>query len=144
MLFELTSIHVVVEKHGGRLPYPVNVARNLAQQSIESNFFLLMDVDFLPSRGAHRWLVDQLEKTKNQDHFWSRLRNSTLFVLPAFERKPLEENGMTTADLVPLDKVGLERGVNDGTVTTFHPYFSLGHMQTRWTGLDCLWAQLVL
>ena len=40
---------------------------------------------------------------------------------------------MTTADLVPLDKVGLERGVNDGTVTTFHPYFSPGHMQTNYS-----------
>ena len=52
LLFELTSIHVVVEKHGGRLPYPVNVARNLAQQSIESNFFLLMDVDFFAIKGG--------------------------------------------------------------------------------------------
>ena len=123
-----TSIHAVLEKHGGTLPYPVNVLRNLAQRSIESNFFLLMDVDFLPSKGAYAYLMQTLQNTEHP--FWDQLRNNTVFVLPAFERFPLLPNGTATADLVPEYKLELKQMLKQQVASTFHPYFPPGHQPT--------------
>ena len=123
-----TSIHAVVEKHNGSLLYPANVLRNLAQRSIESNFFLLVDVDFLPSKGAYQYLMRCLQNTKHP--FWDQLRNNTVFVLPAFERFPLLPNGTVTADLVPKYKLELKQMLQQQVASTFHPYFPPGHQPT--------------
>ena len=137
LLLELTSIHAIVEKHGGRLPYPVNTARNLAQRSIESDFFLLMDGDFLPSAGAYRFLLEKLtsqEEGDSTDSMQRRLREGkTLYVLPAFERKPLTADGTATADLIPNDKEDLIGMCREDTVMAFHPYFVPGHFPTNYT-----------
>jgi hypothetical protein len=123
------SIHVLLEKHEGTLPYPNNVLRNLAQRSIESNYFLLMDVDFIPSPGTYEYLKASLEN----DYFWTRLRNSTVFVLPAFELFSKDEDSFATLDTVPTTKEQLQSLIAKEEAATFHAYFPPGHYPTNYT-----------
>mmetsp|Transcript_21964 Transcript_21964/g.36345 ORF Transcript_21964/g.36345 Transcript_21964/m.36345 type:complete len:450 (+) Transcript_21964:68-1417(+) len=127
--FKYVSIHVLLEKHGGTLPYPNNILRTLAQRSIESNYFLLMDVDFIPSPGAYAYLKNSLEN----DYFWNRLRNNTVFVLPAFERFSKDDDSVATLDMVPNTKRQLQMSMNRGEAATFHAYFPPGHYPTNYT-----------
>lgn len=120
---EYVSVHVLLEKHEGTLPYPNNVLRNLAQRSIESNYFLLMEVDFIPSPGTYEYLKSSLKN----DYFWSRLRNNTVFVLPTFERLRKDDDSSTAAlDTVPTTKDQLRALVANEKAVALHDFFPPG------------------
>jgi hypothetical protein len=123
------SVHVLLEKHGGTLPYPNNVLRNIAQRNIESNYFLLMDVDFIPSPGTYQHLKQSLEN----DLFWTKLRNNTVFVLPAFEVFAKDDDSLATLDMVPTTKKELKQKLDRQEMATFHHYFPPGHYPTNYT-----------
>lgn len=128
-VLKFVSIHVLLEKHGGTLPYPNNVLRNIAQRNIESNYFLLMDVDFIPSPGMYDYLKLSLEN----DAFWIKLRNNTVFVLPAFERFAPTDDSFATLDMVPNTKKELQTLLRKEEAATFHHYFPPGHYPTNFT-----------
>lgn len=61
-----------------RIPYPVNVLRNVALQAVETSHLLVIDVDMIPSPNL---LLDF------QKHFTSIKRSKAVYVLPTFELK---------------------------------------------------------
>ena len=128
-VLKFVSFHVLLEKHGGKLPYPNNVLRNIAQRNIESNYFLLMDVDFIPSPGMYQYLKMNLAN----DYFWNRLRNNTVFVLPAFERFAPSDDSFATLDMVPKTKDELKVLLQKEEAVTFHHYFPPGHYPTNFS-----------
>eukprot|EP00547_Thalassionema_nitzschioides_P012029 CAMPEP_0194262248 /NCGR_PEP_ID=MMETSP0158-20130606/46449_1 /TAXON_ID=33649 /ORGANISM="Thalassionema nitzschioides, Strain L26-B" /LENGTH=401 /DNA_ID=CAMNT_0039002401 /DNA_START=149 /DNA_END=1354 /DNA_ORIENTATION=+ len=124
---QYVSIHALLEKHGGSLPYPNNMLRNIAQKNIESNYFLLMDVDFMPCpSGTYEHFKSHLK----DDFFWTKLRNNTIFVLPAFERFAESNESTVTLDMVPQNKDQLIDLLDQKLASTFHPYFPPGHYPT--------------
>jgi hypothetical protein len=95
-LLRNVSFHFVMEKT--RMAYPHNILRNLAMESIESYYFLALDVDFIPMpEGSHDKLVQNLNTTNSI--FKNKKR--TLFVLPAYELPPKEGEQYTTPDQLP-------------------------------------------
>jgi Glycosyl-transferase for dystroglycan len=132
-VLKFVSIHVLLEKHGGSLPYPNNILRNIAQRNIESSYFLLMDVDFIPSPGMYSYLKKNLEN----DYFWTRLRNNTVFVLPAFELFAAPNEEFASANSVPTSKEELRLKLRQQEAATFHHYFPPGHYPTNFS----LWLQ---
>lgn len=62
--------------HPGR-PYPVNSLRNAAISLSRSDWFLLCDADFVPSKRSYEYLQPLLES-------WSKSTRPAVYVLPAF------------------------------------------------------------
>jgi len=71
-------------KSGLRSPheYPVNILRNIALEEAPTDHIMYVDVDFIPSVGAHSHLVQQLSLMDV-----SMKKEKMVLILPAFERK---------------------------------------------------------
>lgn len=54
--YNLVTIHVLLEKEPVNPDYPINLMRNLALFNIETEMFLLIDVDFATSSTAYDYL----------------------------------------------------------------------------------------
>eukprot|EP00980_Cylindrotheca_fusiformis_P007231 scaffold1525_cov142-Cylindrotheca_fusiformis.AAC.31 len=93
-----TSIHLVLERTS-ELPYPFNMLRKLAMESIESDYFLALDVDFVPfPLNCHDQLLSTLSRISILN------KEKTLFILPAFSVFPRKKEQYATADMFPLSK----------------------------------------
>jgi hypothetical protein len=68
--------HVV---HREGLFYPINYLRNIALNSVNTEYIFLVDVDFLPSNQLYQVLREKIIK------FMINQRNKRCFVIPAFE-----------------------------------------------------------
>jgi hypothetical protein len=63
--------------------YPHNILRNLALDHVPSDYFLALDVDFIPNADCFPQLQRMLQSDPT---IQAQLLKKTLFVLPAFER----------------------------------------------------------
>ena len=92
-LFKRVVAQLVVDKRpkgdyknnsGLRSPheYPVNILRNIALEEAPTDHIMYIDVDFIPSVGAHSHLVQQLSLMDV-----SMKKEKMALILPAFERK---------------------------------------------------------
>lgn len=79
-LLQQVSFHFVLEKTD--LAYPHNILRNVAVETVECDYFLAIDVDFIPMpKGKCHSHIQNLIKDKYSGFTSDRQR---LFVLPAF------------------------------------------------------------
>ena len=120
------SIHVYMEQQPNTQGYPINIARNIALDHIDSDYFLANDIDFIPDPAAFSILSAANKQELKQRVFW---------VLPAFERFLSKENKEALVDdvaLIPKDKSTLLKMVKEEVLEPFHPYTS-GHRPTNIT-----------
>ena len=111
------DIHVMYEPHGEA--YPMNILRNIAMNHALTDFVLVLDADFVPSRGLHATLLND---TKSLE----RLRSRTLMVLPAFEYRQ-------GSDTDPLDKKEVIEMAQLEELGQFHGYYPPGHRATNYS-----------
>lgn len=76
-----TDIHILLESI--EADYPHNLLREMALRSIESEYFLAMDVDFVTTPDAYS---DLHQLIRRDDNLRAALHNRTWMVLPAFDR----------------------------------------------------------
>lgn len=77
-----TNVHFVVyDGHQDGYHYPTNILRNIAISQVITEFYILLDVDFIISSTAYKNLMnnpEELELTRTQ---------KTVLILPAFKSK---------------------------------------------------------
>eukprot|EP00980_Cylindrotheca_fusiformis_P001614 scaffold363_cov56-Cylindrotheca_fusiformis.AAC.33 len=98
LLLDETSFHIIMEKTTDLL-YPHNILRQVAMESIESNYFVAMDVDLIPfPKNCHDHLVQAVSRIDPLPH-------NIFLVFPSFAllpRRPTED--YATADMLPESK----------------------------------------
>lgn len=100
-LLHNVSFHVIMEKT--EMAYPHNILRNVAIETIVSDYFVAMDVDFIPMPfGCHGRLLLVL-KTKPS---FSEKRQR-LFVLPAFQLHPSQNETHASPKRLPSSNAEL-------------------------------------
>ncbi|XP_026483257.1 beta-1,4-glucuronyltransferase 1-like [Vanessa tameamea] len=95
------------------LDYPINVGRNIARNASRTNYFIVSDIELVPSDGlAPKFLtmVRKLMGDKKRDE--GRIFSKTVFVVPLFE----VERGVE----IPRDKDTLVRLINENRAKYFH------------------------
>lgn len=101
-------------------PYPHNILRNLAMDECESDFFVAIDIDFIPGPLD---CYTSLQKTLNANNRMIARAMKTLkmiYVLPAFELlAPTGEKSAVPAQL-PSSKQQLRRQVDANLTEPFH------------------------
>ena len=98
-----------------KLPYPVNVARNVAREMAPTHYVLASDIELYPNPNL---IPNFLEMIRRNDSQLQR-PNPKLFVLPIFE---VEAN--VTA--LPYDKTELQQMLNKSIAIPFHKYVCSG------------------
>jgi hypothetical protein len=125
-----TQIHVVLEKT--KLQYPHNVMRNLVMDHLQSDYFVALDADFVTNPNAHDSILKLIQTSKNVRR---RLHSKYVFVLPAFEKYPLDNQTSPTEDMLPRTKEELIQMEKNKTLSIFHnlntPYSFRGHRPTN-------------
>lgn len=107
------SFHLVLEKPA-KLPYPVNLLRQVAMETIESDYFLAMDVDHIPLPiDCHSKLAATFSRANYVD------KKKTLFVLPAFSVFPEKNETHATEDMLPQSKSEVVRLVKEDRMQPF-------------------------
>lgn len=147
------TLHALLERPGPDVDYPHNLLRNLALQYVETEYFVLLDVDFMPSQDAHNYLYDFLSR-KARDVPGGNY--NTLYVLPAFDlfgnqkktegapgfiprnkekllKLEKEKKGAPGFNDIPRNKQDLLKLVGDGRAQIFHEYHRRGHGATNYT-----------
>jgi hypothetical protein len=104
------SIHVMFE-YPRQSGYPHNHLRHLAMQNIGSDYFVALDVDFIPKENTYSELVSLL---RSNEALRKELHNRRIFVLPAFEIFPRKNETISTRDLLPTSKTNLKEMNRDG------------------------------
>eukprot|EP00980_Cylindrotheca_fusiformis_P015267 scaffold4247_cov66-Cylindrotheca_fusiformis.AAC.8 len=116
-----TSFHVVIEKNTSRW-YPHNVLRNVAMDAAESDYVLLLDVDYIPfPRGCHDRLIHAMQRNP-----LILERKRTLFILPAFQLLPPVNATHATEEMLPASKAEILGLIKDGKMRPFHVKVSYG------------------
>jgi hypothetical protein len=115
------SIHVMLEYPRQRT-YPHNQLRNLAMQNLGSDYFVALDVDFIPKNNTYSGLVSLL---RSNEAVRKELHNRRLFVLPAFAIFPRKNLTLATPDLLPTSKTNLKEMLLKGLAGGF----ALGHFR---------------
>lgn len=125
--------HVVLERGSSsandRRPwYPHNILRNVALETVESDYFVALDVDFMPSPNSH----DRLRRYLQEDLPFRRdLRyHKRMFVLPAFELTPRPGEEYATEDMLPMNKSQVIQMVQDDKLFPFRKSGHVGHAFT--------------
>ncbi len=126
------TFHVVLEH--GLSPnylkhwYPHNILRNVALENIESDYFVALDVDFIPSPYAHDQLLQYLQGNMQ---FREDLRShKRMFVLPAFELLPRDGEEYATKDMLPVTKGQVIKMVDEQKLFPFRKSGRVGHALT--------------
>ena len=114
-LLHKTNIHVMFEIT--RRLYPANVLRNLAMDNSESDYFLALDCDLIPSsEDAHKGLYDLLHSHSKMREL---IRSKAQFVLPAFDIEIPSNLAHVTEDLLPTSKQEVIDRVESGGMVEF-------------------------
>jgi hypothetical protein len=130
------SFHLVMEKTD--MQYPHNILRNVAMETIETEYFLAMDVDLIPMpEGCHDGILEIIRKNA------TRAKNSgnkkTLFVLPAFSLFPKENQTHAFEEMLPKTKNKVIQKANNREMSQFWlRLFPPGHASTdydKWYNL---------
>jgi glycosyltransferase-like protein LARGE len=122
-----TQIHIVLEKTKLN-SYPHNVMRNLVMDQLQSDYFVALDADLVTNPNAHDSFLKLIQTNKKVRR---RLHSKYLFVLPAFEKFPLENQTSPTEDMLPRTKEELIQMDKNKTLSLFHPNFPRGHKPTN-------------
>eukprot|EP00980_Cylindrotheca_fusiformis_P001615 scaffold363_cov56-Cylindrotheca_fusiformis.AAC.34 len=125
------SFHIVMEKTS-KLQYPFNTLRQVALDGVESDYFLAMDVDFIPlPENCHGNLTETLSKIKVPNN--NNNKNNHLFVLPAFSIFPLPNETHARPEMVPSTKREAKKMIHRNQMKQFHKYsFPRGHGPTQY------------
>lgn len=128
---DMVTLHLLFEKDPIDLEYPINTLRNLALFNIETEYFFILDADFMTSVNAHDYLYDFL--------LHNRLRNdterfSTLYVLPAFDvfDNDVPQNRKELMHMMIRQRKGDNKRRRQRKVTMFHDYYKLGHRASEY------------
>jgi hypothetical protein len=128
---DMVTLHLLLEKDPIDLEYPINTLRNLALFNIETEYFFILDADFMTSVNAHDYLYDFLlhNKLRNDTE-----RFSTLYVLPAFEvfDNDVPQNRKELMHMMMGQRNGDNKRRRQRKVTMFHDYYKLGHRATEY------------
>jgi hypothetical protein len=138
VLFKRTIVQLVIdERPKGRSPheYPVNIMRNIAMDSAPTDHIIYIDVDFIPSVGAHSHLVKQFSLMVA-----STSKKKMALIVPAFERKLSkyeDESSSIESFLLPPQKSDLLHLItsmgSNNTIVPFHmESFPAGHGPTEY------------
>lgn len=101
------------------LGYPHNILRNLAMENCGSNYFVALDVDFIPSpRNAYSRLLATLWANNGTVARYMQ-QERRVMVLPAFEVFARKGETIATADQLPTNKSMLEEMVNSKQAQSF-------------------------
>ncbi|XP_041969801.1 uncharacterized protein LOC121726477 [Aricia agestis] len=95
------------------MKYPINVGRNVARMASRTNYFVVSDIELVPSDGlATKFLtmVRKLMGDKKRDG--GRIFVKTVFVVPLFE--------VERGEAIPRDKDTLVRMVSENRAKYFH------------------------
>ncbi|XP_065336010.1 beta-1,4-glucuronyltransferase 1-like [Cloeon dipterum] len=90
-----------------RVPYPVNLARNVARRAVQTEFVFVVDVDMLPSAKLREMFLAFAAQAKLFDK--SQRDDKTVYVVPAFEAKEGTEAPSTKKQLLQMAKEGFIR-----------------------------------
>ena len=135
---DLVTIHVLLERPSEEMLanpskyYPANALRNLALFNIETEHFMILDVDFQTSQNAHDYLYNFFLYNTSTKRF------NTLYVLPAFEvdvlgiSEPNTSKGYTAAEKVPATKEELLSTWEEKSARVFHHFHRRGHQSTKY------------
>ncbi|XP_059056879.1 uncharacterized protein LOC131850602 [Achroia grisella] len=109
----LESFNILTFRRLNNVIYPINVGRNVARNASRTNYFIVSDIEMVPSDGlAPKFLtmVRKLmgDKKRNEGCIFAK----TIFVVPLFEVEKGEE--------IPRDKDTLVRMVAANRATYFH------------------------
>jgi glycosyltransferase-like protein LARGE len=129
---ELVTLHVMLEKPSPEFGYPINRMRNLALKNIDTQYFFIVDVDFMPRASAHRKLLKFFSTKSNAEESVKKL-----YVLPAFEvfGEGSDRNiaSVTSLEDVPNNKTQLLAMLAAKKIEPFHmDYHSAGHGRTNY------------
>ena len=142
-LFKRTVVQLVIDerpkedtdKSNGPSPneYPVNILRNYAVDGAPTKHIMYIDVDFIPSVGAHSHLLKQFSLMDTSE-------KKMALILPAFERnlsKDEDESSAIESFLLPPQKSDLLPHVtgsgSDNIIAPFHVRnFPEGHGPTEY------------
>eukprot|EP00980_Cylindrotheca_fusiformis_P013386 scaffold3410_cov141-Cylindrotheca_fusiformis.AAC.29 len=126
-ILQETSFHLVMEKTT-ELPYPYNILRKVAMESIESDYFVAMDVDLIPLPGdCYSKLMAAYSRIDIPN------KQKTLFVLPAFSLYASARSKTANAEWLPLTKAGVIQKVKKKRMGQFWGKdFAAGHFPTQY------------
>ena len=131
---DLVTIHVLLERPSEEMLanpaqyYPANALRNLALFNIETEHFMILDVDFQTSQNAHDYLYNFFLYNKSEQRF------TTLHVLPAFEVNAQDKGGGSQhfeVENVPSTKEELVSKYKNNKARVFHHFHRRGHQATN-------------
>lgn len=110
-------------RHQNKLPYPVNVCRNVARHAASTEFVLVSDVELMPSENLASKFLKMTEKNFINSHFRFP---SKVFVIPVFEIESYESIPRSKSDMIQL--------IQEEKAVYFHRYVC-SHCQ-RFPGLE--------
>jgi hypothetical protein len=100
---------------------------------IGSDYFVALDVDFIPSKDSYPGIVSML---RSNEDIRKELHDHRVFVLPAFEIFPRKGETFASQDMVPTSKSHLKNMIRERLADSFHRrHFPAGHSPTdfrRW------------
>jgi len=94
------------------LPYPINVARNIARESAKSTYIFAADIELYPSPGLAKMFLNML---KNNESHLNNLTSPRVFVAPVFE--------IAEGIEIPKNKSQLLKLIQTSDVIVFHQSF---------------------
>ena len=119
------SFHVIMEKT--TMDYCHNKLRQLAIKAVDTEYFLILDVDFVTMPKGHVQLRSLIATDRS---LRSKLHSSTMMVLPAFSR----EVNVTDEDLVQIQDKILPASRDDAKDMVKHGYLKEFHLKRFFAG----------
>jgi len=100
------NFHVLLEKGTEVLPYPNNLLRNLVLDNLREDYYVALDVDFIPNKGAYKAMYNLIHNNNAESNeIKKRLHAKEIFVLPAFDLiAPPNVTFYATEDMLPQTK----------------------------------------
>ena len=142
------SLHVVVEpvddRSENKKEYPIHMLRSLALKHVQTDYVLLLDVDFVPSEGANDRITRIMRSQEQKEQTERRISNNsdgdvskhfkTLYIMPAFEQFPVKGTKIVSdVTTVPKTKKELINAFEQKRVDIFHNGWKPGHGATNFS-----------
>jgi hypothetical protein len=139
-----TTFHVLLERSTTTgLAYSHNRLRNMLLHYSRYDYFVALDVDFIPTRNIYKGLLEMIrqppallappppgidnktdsDSDSDSDNIMNdvvqMLHRHTVFVLPSFHMDPLENHTFATPDMLPQNRDELLQMYKNGTVQDY-------------------------
>lgn len=129
---DMVGLHVFVELNQTRTDYPGNILRALALHGAQTDFFLALDIDFLPGENTLSQFRQLLGRNTQVE---AALRSKTVLVLPAMEFSEEGSNAVSTSNItsfIPKSKADALNMIQRREISPFHHnIFPKGHGPTN-------------